>query len=370
MFSVVKSCIYVFMLYLQVVNVVFASSVENHDVVAGAKYILENTRGGLQATADARIAMYNKLFPEILFVQLAGGVDVPESLMVLQVLLGHEADNLDYEHGPESREDLLLVNVSTIIMMLEQNASSATLFRVGVNSLAERNYMCVITLTPEEAARDDVMATRDLMLNVSEQEFAQVDTTSYLNHLDYMKFIIDHEAYHCLDSFYNGPRPKMPIFTDSRWGGYMDYHHHQGADMFSLAMYIRDNDGGSAFVRKIGNLRALAILYGDPNHYSYPAIQGLLSLDPKTIMAASRQELFRLSSNMRDEVMLDYAGYLKFTSSSREVMNRLRGKSEIQQGIGVIENEDKSLQELLEIVQHSYKEIFGSALVVPADVIH
>lgn len=351
-------------LYSQIVSVVLASSGDTQQAVAGIEYVAGNIAGDLQAATDARIAMYNKLFPEVLFVQLAGGVDLPESLGVLQVLLGHEADNLDYEHPPEAREDLLQVNINNIISMLEHNASSATLFRVGVNSLAGRNKMCVITFTPEAAARDDVVATRDLMLDVSEQEFAQVIPANYLNHLDYLNFNIDHEAYHCLDSLYNGPRPIMPVFKDRRWGGFMDYHHNQGADTFGLAMNIRDNDGRAGFARKIGNLRALAIIYGDPDHYSYPAIQRLLCVDRKTLVQASGRELFRLASRMRDEMMPDYGTYLKFISSSREARHRLRGGSEILQG----ENKDKVLQELMVIVRGSYRTIFGTLPAPAVDV--
>lgn len=351
---VMKVCIFALVLFLHIANAAWASAVNIQNILNA---IPEHKKSSLQDTVDERVAMYNSLYPDVLFVQLAGGDEMLESMEVLQIFLGHEAENLDYEHPPEAREDLLYVTLESIIMMLEHKASSAALFRVGMNSLAERDYLCVLTLTPEEVARDDVMATQDLMLDLSAQEFEQVDPDNYLDHIDYVKFNIDHEVHHCLDSLFNGPRP---MSKDKFWGEYMAYHHNQAADTFALGMNIREHAGRTDFSRIIGQLRALSILYGDPNHYTFPIIQKLLGIDREIIMSASEQQLFRLSSDLRDKVVADYDKYLRFVASAREVMVRLRKKPEIHPDVGSVEYDEELVQELLLIVQRSYMNIIGN----------
>jgi hypothetical protein len=356
--SLVKLCFIAITTFFALVwSVVPAVSSTNSDLINKHNLIIHGNEDTLQEATDRRLAMYNKLYPEIFFVQLAGGSELIESLQILQLLLGHEADNLDYEHPPELREDLLFVNLETIIIMLEQNASSGTLFRTGLNSTAERDYLCVITLTPETTAKDDATATQDLMLDVSEMEFSGVDPGRYLNHRDYLRFVIDHEAFHCLDSMYNGPRP---MSKHDYWGEYMAFHHHQGADAFAIGMHIREHGGATEFIKKIGFLRALSVFYGDPNHYSYPIIQKLLDSNSSIKAGLTVYELFEESSVLRDASVLDYEAYLQFLSTAYETMRRFGRLSEMYPAYtGVYKPDEKSVLDLLSIVRASYQEIFN-----------
>ena len=149
-----------------------------------------------QTIVDKKIALYNKQYPDVFFIQLAGGNELTESLQTLKVFLGHEPTRLANGISPEPRQELLYDSFRTIIKTLEKNASSSTMFKVGLNSFAEKAYMCVITLSPEAIESDKATLNQDLIQDNSGQGVGASD----LNHNDYLRFVIDREAHLCLNS--------------------------------------------------------------------------------------------------------------------------------------------------------------------------
>ena len=64
---------------------------ENHD----PQILLQN-----------KLKYYRTLYPEILIMNLEGGVDFPADMVALDLVLGYRPMSLDYEHPAELREDL------------------------------------------------------------------------------------------------------------------------------------------------------------------------------------------------------------------------------------------------------------------------
>lgn len=54
----------------------------------------------IRALIGRKIDFYNREFPQIRFVHLEGGADWHGDMVALLMLLGLDADNLDYEHPP------------------------------------------------------------------------------------------------------------------------------------------------------------------------------------------------------------------------------------------------------------------------------
>jgi hypothetical protein len=170
----------------------------------------------LDDVVKERRNFYNTRFPDISFVFLKGGSSLLDDMMALSVLLRHDPKCLDYEHPRELRREFYEVTIERIQPMLWHRAPSATLFQPVGNS-AQQPALCVITLDPCFVSGDDLKATKDL-LNIPDTLLQEVSVTNHLACVDYLTFVLDHEVFHCLDSYYNGP---MPMSMKKYWGEYM-----------------------------------------------------------------------------------------------------------------------------------------------------
>ena len=62
-----------------------------------------------QSLLTERLEYYRARYPEILIINLEGGVDFPADVVALDLLLGFQPVSLDYEHSTEMREDLAII---------------------------------------------------------------------------------------------------------------------------------------------------------------------------------------------------------------------------------------------------------------------
>lgn len=310
----------------------------------------------LQPLIEAKLQFYNQAFPEIEFLSLRGGRYSTQELPRLGPLLGAGARTLDYEHPPELGAELLTLAVQRVALMLQQGGASASLFRVGRGSTAARANVCVLTLDDESIATDDAQATRHL-LDVSDQRFARIPPSRYLKYSDHLAFVIDHEIFHCLDAFYNGP---IPVSHRPHAAEYASYRNENGADAFGIAMRLLER-GNRDYVDNLIRIRALTLLQEDPDHYTDRSMQGVIAVYPAAIRGRSARELFELATRIRDREVADYDAYIVFRAAALRASERLGApvSDQSRAQFAGIEPDATVTESLIYRVLTSYRQLFA-----------
>lgn len=267
----------------------------------------------------AKLAFYASHYPDIDFVVLDSAGDVAKNMQILAKIIGEEANPLDYAHPADLRHPLLMSALVRIEFMLETDIGSATLFAPGKGALARRKQVCVITLNPFDAAADDRAATRNL-LEIPQREFELIPRAHYLAHDAHLRFVLDHEVYHCLDTHYNGP---IPMSHEPHWGDYHMLRNEAGADAFGVLMNIAAHAAVTPYVRILKLIRGLTLLDEDPDHYTYPAIAAALQVEPRRVVRADVQARFQLATRIRDKVVGSYSDYVHYAAAAERAMCRL-----------------------------------------------
>ncbi len=315
----------------------------------------------LEAIADRAIRFYNDTYPDILFVQLPGGRQWVDSSVALSLLLGHRADNLDYEHPPSLREDLLYVSIERVFMMLRHNAASSSLFRVGDSSISARENVCIITLDPGRVAGNALRATAHL-LDFPDERIALIPPARRLDPHSHLQFVLDHEAFHCLDALYNGP---IPMSKKRYWSQYMLFRNEHAADAYAVAMHIARQGGVTPYAGNLLRIRGLSLYNADPDHLTCAAIERVLAIGAigtSKLVHMDAQAVFRLGAQVREEVVPGYETYLEYRIAALAAMRRL--------GVGAGAEEDGPADcgvpldadvrdELIRRSRRYYRELFG-----------
>jgi hypothetical protein len=253
--------------------------------------------------------------------------------------------------------------VAKIQMMLVYRAASSYLFRVGELPGTKRDYVCVITLDPNSMALSDEAATRH-MLDLTDDEFRVIPRENYLNKDAHLDFLIDHEAYHCLDTFYYGPITRS---EKEFWGKYSCHRRERQADLYALAMHIQRNQRITPYVGKIQQLRGMTLLNGELQHLTDRAIGQLLGSDKQQWLNNSPDEIIERIKFLDKPFELGYEEYLDFRSSALEAM-RLLGKesNEILEPIypKSRKRDKKQVEQLLQKTEGYYKAYVGREYVI------
>jgi len=274
----------------------------------------------LNSIVDRQLEMYRSRFPEIEFVLLSGRDQHEQRMVELIWLLGDDAANLDYEHPPELREDLLAVSLARVAIMLRQRSSSSALFQVGKNGQAQRAQLCVLTLDACNIARDSQQATLH-MLTIPEKEFARIPESQYLDADHHLEFVVDHEIHHCLMSHRGEP---IPMSRRERWPDYMQRRNETAADAYGLAMHILKYGTDSNYVRTLIAIRGLSLLTGDPDHYTSAAMGATLRhLCARAEPGPDIDRALAVAVMARDRFDDGYEGYLKYRYAAFQAMGRL-----------------------------------------------
>jgi len=320
--------------------------------------LMSSSKEDIDRAIRAKLAFYDQEFPEIEFVYLSDGDEWSQALSALDLLLGYQPLNLDYEHPPELREDLLFVTVAKIQMMLVYRAASSYLFKVGELAAAKRDHVCVITLDPNSMALSDEVATRD-MLDLRDSEFRAIPRENYLNKDAHLDFVIDHEVYHCLDTYYYGPITRS---EKEFWGKYLCYRRERQADIYALAMHIQRNQGSTPYIKKIQQLRGMTLLNGELQHLTDRAISRLSDSDQEQWLSRSPGKIIESVKLLDKPLEFSYEEYLDFRLSALEAM-RLLGKepNEILEPIYPQDRkpDKKQVEQLLHKTKRYYKAYVG-----------
>ena len=261
---------------------------------------------------------YNEAFPEIQFIILQADQSWTEDILTLGIFLGHEPVSLDYEHPPKLRDDLMFVSIARIREMLINKMPSASLFRAD-EPMGWRENVCVLTLDPQIIAHDNIAATY-FLLDLDEQVLSQIPTSSYCNNLQFLEFVFDHEVFHCLDSYYNGPQPMS--YLDG-WEYYYHFRNENGADAFATAMHIKRHGANTDFITTLMQIRGVSLLSGESSHWTHEVIHKMSDQDQDILVSSDPMKLFQLATEMRDKIVPSFDDYLLYQQAANKAMRKL-----------------------------------------------
>lgn len=272
----------------------------------------------LDRIVEQKRVFYNQNFKEIQFVFLSGGASWTDDIDILYLLLGYQPSNLNYEHPADLRQELMDVSINQLIDMLRNQMPYAALFKAD-KPLGWRENVCVISLDPIAVAADDVVAT-GFMFELDAAVVEQLPAEERLSAEEFLRYLIDHEVFHCLDAFYNGPQP---MSHQELWAQYYNFRGENGADAFAFAMNIKQGGRHGDFIQVMKAYRGMSIYGGDPDHWTYDAIQQVEQMPPATLQRASVQDLLSKASEIRDDLLADYAEYLQYRATAFHAMKLL-----------------------------------------------
>jgi len=332
-----------------------------HEVSAGAPKAsadqVEARQEQLEHIILNKLAFYAGRFPDIDFVLLDTSGDPRKHIQLLTQILGEDPDPLDYEHTEKLHNDLLIVTLARIELWLHNDIGSATLLRPGAGALAKRKQVCVITLDPWQIAADNRAATRHL-IEAPEAQFSKISPEKYLDADSHLRFALDHEIYHCLDSSLNGP---IPMSLSPYWGDYQMFRHEAGADAFGVIMQLAEHQTSDRDAHVLEQIRALTLLNDDPNHFTCAAISAVLQLGPKKLAADDVRTRFEIASRIRDQVVGSYDNYLHYAIAAEFAMKDL-GVKPVGEKFKSENVETITVDRLVEQVRSSYHDLVGQAL--------
>lgn len=266
-----------------------------------------------------RFRLYNKTYPEIQFIHIDGGDDWRDDLATLLSLLGEKATSMDYEHPPELARDLMDANIARLEQMIKHDIVSAALFSLSEESISERPYMCVVTLNPEAYIGDSVDALR-YMLDLEPGLLSKVHPTRYLDTYEHLRFTIDHEVFHCLDSYLYGGAP----MTRQKLGGeYNLFRRESAADVYALGFQMRNAGTLSDYARNITHVRSMWLFTESPNRCTYDSMLKMYNSDPVKLSKLSLTDLVRKSVKIVENTIGDYEFYVRQRATAFKAAKKL-----------------------------------------------
>ena len=265
-----------------------------------------------------KLDYYNEVFPEIQFVHLKNG-EWEKSLQALELFIGYQATSLDYEHPKELREELLFVTVAKIQMMLVNKIASSYLFKVGEIPAASKKHVCVITLDAATSVLTDQVATQ-YFIDLPSDTLKSLPKKSYLDKEQQLDFIIDHEAFHCLDSYLYGGIPMSKKVFSTR---HDCFKRENQADMFAVAMNMRREKKLTRYANNIMNLRAMTLINGELQHDSFSAMQLMMNSNREKLIHIQPMELIKKVKSLYQTINPSYEEYIDFRVAAVEVIGML-----------------------------------------------
>ena len=312
-----------------------------------------------QALLDKKLAYYRHLYPEISFLQLKGGSETVADMMALDLTLGYQPSNMDYEHPPEARDDLVFVSVWRIMRMLQSRTPSSSLFKADT-PLGWQQHVCVLTINPDEIAADSLRATRYL-LDLPSKILKKIPKQMQLSSADYLEFVVDHEVYHCLQSMYVGPQ-KMS--DKELWAEYNTFIEEKGADAYALGMHIKTQGEGSSFVRNIQRIRGMSLYNADPDHLTYMAMEQVEKIPAENIVAMSGNEILEMANRIKASFCIGYDKYTLYLASAVQAMKEIgvgmSALEELQKNVKGIQADPVQVKELVKNSRRCLAELSGN----------
>jgi len=218
---------------------------------------------------DRQLAGYARHVSDMGFLRLygAGGMSM---LRVLPLFLGEGALNVDYEHDEPVRDTLIKAQMQRIEFMLRRGLPSATLFKAGLASQFDHAYLCVITLDAEQFRQDPGRISRLMTPDIGDRSPAG-DRVGLVEVEDFLRFTVDHEVFHCLDAYFNGPTIRKTHNTLQHH--FQSYANEARADAFASLSFQRNGMQSDDFLKTLAAMRTLSVLDMDMSHFTGDVIR-------------------------------------------------------------------------------------------------
>jgi len=198
-----------------------------------------------------------------------------------------------------------------LAMMMETQSPSATLYQLGEQATFREPYLCVITLDTDEYEKDPYAATR-LMLDLErDAPLTKVSNKEFLDNREFLKFTVDHEAFHCLDVYRNGPLYHKNSTDEQQFHQLLRAE--ARADMFAALKVLMDNDLGH-LIPRLAEVRAIGAREGDCTHHTSPMLHIAMSLDMQKLEQFAQVRRIDLITSLVDEFIPDLTRYSSLTN--------------------------------------------------------
>lgn len=311
----------VLLLYLLVQTSVLAAQNPENPSEHGAsdRAAEESGRQQIEQIVRQKLGFYASRYQEIDFVLLDSAGGVARNMAILNKILGKDPVPLDYQHPESMRQALLMATLMRIELLLSTDVGSATLFKPGKEAVAKRKNVCVVTMDPFGIAKDDRAATKSL-LDLSDKEYDAIPKANYLDHETYLRFSLDHEVYHCLDTMINGGTQMSKL---KYWGDYHMLREESGADAYGLIMHMARQGSQDSYGSLLRRIRGLSLLNDDINHYTYQSLGLALKQQPDKLANQDVATLRILAEQISKKVIGSYEDYLRYAQAACVAVNQL-----------------------------------------------
>lgn len=271
---------------------------------------------------DKQLARYSEKVPEMAILRLHGD-QTAAVIRQLPALLGEGAANMDYEHDADVRTSLMEMQMYRIGIMAREGLPSATLFKVGKGAAFYRPYLCVITLDTRPFRQDAHYASRFLTSGHG-NEYPVFGDVVLVENEDFLSFAVDHEVFHCLDAYFNGPPIKKTY--DEIYSHYQLYMNEARADAFASEVFKGKSADPSLFLSKFASLRSLSLLGLDLQHFTGDVIRRSMSVPP-VLLQRDLEQLVAASRALVAEVAPSAGRYGVRVVSIARLVDNLGGDS-------------------------------------------
>lgn len=312
----------------------------------------------IESAIANQFEQYQVDYPDIHFLHF--GDSDPKTVAELSGLLGKSAVNVDYEHDADSSEILLEAQLGRIHTMVTNGLPSSTLFRVNEGSGFKRPFVCVVTLDAKVLSENPEMATR-IMLGDVDPTVAGVRDEARLDNATFASFTVDHEIFHCLDAYLNGP-----TFTktfDQMEASYQRFVAEQRADLFATAMHRRRSPQDPGFLQQLHHYRTLTLLDWDTSHYTSSVMEAVKALPVASLQQGNVPALVQQMSLLADTAIPDYKAYIEYLVAAYDIAikREVYGVSDTPEAgvLAAMPVEESMRRRIQRQLEHAEAQVFG-----------
>jgi hypothetical protein len=220
-----------------------------------------------------QITNYQQQYPEIEFKLLHTAEDY-EAMLPLTKSLGEGASNPEYEHPEEARILLLEAQQDRIGILIENDMSSATLFKTPSSNITDKPYLCVVTMSHQLSDWNPIAATQ-FMYNLDENIVKTMPLSMRLDNRLFAAYTIDHEVFHCIDVYTNGFL--FPMTSDEIVASWNRSRAEIRAEAFASLAHLERQPDTKDFISNIANARTLNLLDWDIEHYTVDVLNNIVN---------------------------------------------------------------------------------------------
>ena len=324
-----------------------------------------------QTIIKSKFNFYNDTFKDIQFMHMDGGIGWQDKLNSILNLLKNNAVALDYEHPQDLRQDLIYVSIERLKYMVKNDEISSTLFRVNNKKIIPRGNLCIISLNPEIIGTDDIGSIR-YMLDYSDKLINKIHPSKYIDAQNFIKYSVDHEIFHCLNSFLYGGAP----MTHELMGGeYNQIIRESAADAFALSMHLKKKEKVTSFARNIVHIRALSIFNNAPEHNTFNTVSKVLKFDINQLKKMNVMEIISLSMRLASETVGTYHEFinqqaLELRAEKDLSLENSRSKESLKELVNIIPEQSK-VKRMVNNSRYYYKQLFTDTVIdLEAEPLH